>query len=276
MYSFEPLTLAHQSFVEKCLQTRKLGLAEYSFANLFLFRDVHNHEISTEGGGWVRGVTYDGTKYLIPLSPISTEMSSLLDSGAIFYPIPDEEIKPWREGNYSIRENVADRDYLYKIDTFARYPGRKLAGRRNLVKQFREKYSYRVEEFSKENLEEVKELLHDWGPAEKKNDIEECSQALELFDRLKLRGQVTLVDEKVVGFLLGSPLNQETFLYQFSKALHQFKGLTQFMYQHLASSLKDLGFTWINLEQDLGVKGLQQAKRAYQPDKMGIKWRVSR
>jgi uncharacterized protein len=60
----------------------------------------------------------------------------------------------------------------------------------------------------------------------------------------------------------------------FAKALRQYKGIYQYIYQEFARSLEGK-FESINLEQDLGVADLKHSKRAYEPDQLIPKLRIS-
>lgn len=275
MYRFEPLTLAHQEPVQAKLQKRQLPLSEYQFANLYLFRKVHRYEISLGELSFIRGVTYDGVRHLIPLDPLVGDLALyrtiMGQERAIIYPLPDDEAARFR-GQFTLEEKEEDRDYLYRVETMAAFPGRNLASRRNLVKQFNEQTDHRQEPLHVHNRDQAMRLLDQLGAA--KDDIEECREALSLFQELSLEGLLVYSVDKPIAFIIGSPLTKSCYLFHFAKALPGYKGLHQFLYQSFAKTLSQTYTHWINLEQDKGVKGLRQAKRAYEPDAMGNKWRV--
>jgi hypothetical protein len=272
MYSFEPLTLDHQKFVEERLKNRSTCLSEYQFANLFLFRHVHRYELLLGQLSFIRGVTYDGVRHLLPIDSIIDDLSHyrqiLAKEADVLYPLVDFEADRFRQGPFVVYENEEDRDYLYSVEKLSTYPGRKLAGRRNLVKQFIESTPHRTEALTVENREDARQVLK----LAAQDDSLECNEALDLLDELSLEGLIVYTEDQPIAFAIGSTLSRQCYLFHFAKALPEYKGLFQFLYEEFAKTVDRAH--WIDLEQDKGVEGLRRAKRAYDPDIMGIKWRV--
>lgn len=276
MYTFEPLTLAHKQLVEERLKKRNICLSEYHFANLYLFRKVHRYEVALGQMCFIRGVTYDGARYFLPLDPLIEDLSfyrELIDKEQVqLYPLSDQEVAPFKREGFVVEEREDDRDYLYHVDKLREYGGRNLAGRRNLVKQFEDNTPHHVEQLTVENRQMALSVLRELVRTQ--DDFDECKEALLLLDELSLEGLIVFTGDKPIAFIIGSPLSSRCYLFQFAKALIEYKGVVQFLYQTFARSLAIDSIHWIDLEQDKGVPGLRQAKRAYEPDWMGKKWRV--
>lgn len=259
------LRLDDQEFVEEKLSKLQFVISEYNFINLYLFRKLHSYELVKGPISFIKGITYDQTPFLFPLDLVDDyQVEEML------YPIPDEELNRFK--GWGIEEHREDEDYLYLREKLVNYPGRKLAGRRNLVKQFCEKYAYKVERLSESNLHLARTLVEE---KQQIADIEEAREALELFTHFKLDGIVVMVEEKPIAYALGSPLTKECYLIHFAKALTGYVGAYQFLYQAFAKVI-DPTFKWINMEADMGLEGLRKAKNAYLPDRMEKKWRVKR
>lgn len=63
------------------------------------------------------------------------------------------------------------------------------------------------------------------------------------------------------------------YIVQFAKALVEYKGVYQFLYEDAALHI-NTKTRYINLEQDLGIEALRRSKEAYHPDRKLRKLRV--
>ena len=270
----ETLSLQHKEMLSQRFSSLSLDISEYTFANLYLFRKIHRYEVLFAFDIFVKGVTRDGVTYLMPTSPMEKidqkQLADLLAGGNLLYPIPEEWAGYFDPNHFRTEINENDSDYLYMTAKMRTYAGRHLAGRRNLVKQFKEHYVVQSFPLAKERLGDAQAILDQWlvnSKQEEETDYGPCLEALQLFDVLALSGRIYYVDEKPVGFLIGEPLNERVYVIHFAKTNVLYKGIYQYMYQSFAQDL-DEHFLAINLEQDMGERGLQQAKRAYFPEKL--------
>jgi hypothetical protein len=85
---------------------------------------------------------------------------------------------------------------------------------------------------------------------------------------------VFYADSNPAGFLLGEPLNSDTFVFHFAKGVTTFKGIYAHMYNSFAAALPQ-NYKFLNLEQDMGKENLRQAKSTYLQDNLLKKYRVS-
>ena len=79
--------------------------------------------------------------------------------------------------------------------------------------------------------------------------------------------------DALFGFVLGEMQDSEHYLMHFAKSDKEQKGVTPFLYQTVASRL-DEKVKWMNLEPDLGIEELANAKEAYEPDLLLNKFRI--
>ena len=103
------------------------------------------------------------------------------------------------------------------------------------------------------------------------NDEEELNDerrsltyALHHFDSLSLIGGALRVDNEIIAFSFGAPINHNTFGVHVEKADVNFDGAYTVINQEFASHLPEQ-YTYVNREEDLGIPGLRQAKLSYQP-----------
>lgn len=270
----EPLSLAHRPLLDPLLKALRMEITEYSFANLYLFRATHQYEVLFDEQIYIAGKTRDGFSYVTPLKPVSEwnhkQIEMLLKEYDFLFPMPEHEIDP---NLYEWTHSDADSDYVYAIDTLRYYPGRHLDGRRNLVRQFNEKYpDHHSHPLDHSRVPDALNLLENW----KKDvyaDYEPCREALQLMDELQLNGWIVYATDQAVAFTIGEWLTPEMYIVQFAKALVEYKGVYQFLYEDAALHI-NTKTRYINLEQDLGIEALRRSKEAYHPDRKLRKLRV--
>jgi len=275
------------------LRATRPELAEFTFANLFLFRRAHRYQVSRRGGLLlITAQGYGGGRYAFPpLGEGDVEEAARLlcrrlrEEGArpVLFPVPPATL----EGSFPAGEWVGEldrdqADYVYSREDLAHLAGRKYHKRRNrLLKFLREEVgNYSYEKLGDEHLTECRELAAGWCDircsAERPSTYLETSATLEAlahYRELGLRGAVIRLEGRVRAFCLGEELNPETFVVHFEKAEPGREGLAQLINRDFC--LRGLeGYRFVNREQDLGDPGLRQAKEAYHPVRLTEKFRV--
>lgn len=278
----EPLGLEHQDLLYGKFRAIELPVSEYSFANVYLFREAHKYEVVEDGEVFVRGRTYDGLRYLMPSRSVEQMgveyLKKVLEQAQCFFPIPEEWLGCFDEGDFEYHSNEGDADYLYRVEQMASFGGRRMHNKRNLLSQFERNYLHVAFPLTEDRLGDAREVLEAWqkdSAAEAgQTDYAQCAEALELCEKLILCGIIYYVEEEPVGFVLGDELNAETFALHFAKAKREFKGVYEYMYNTFAKILPRK-YLYLNFEQDLDKPALRAAKSSYAPEKMVKKYRVS-
>lgn len=188
-----------------------------------------------------------------------------------------EQIENWYPGMYHLEFEDDSSDYIYESQSLATLQGKKLHAKRNHINRFVENYpNYQYEEISDTNMEECLEVARLWNQ-EKRSKAEDAALAEDFDDELKaislalhnreklhMRGALLRVDDKVIAFTLGSPINEEVFDVHFEKAYADIQGAyTMINREFVRQQLMDCKY--INREEDLGIPGLRSAKRSYNP-----------
>ncbi len=284
-----PLNLSHAKEIGDQLDAMGMHLSEYSFPNLYLFRNTHQYEVLRTAADkfYISGVTYDKKKYIMPMTnpekpgmPCLEELKGLLATGEwdFIFPIPEEWLSCFDKRRYQSSYHLDDSDYLYYTDKIKTYPGKKMHKKKNLLNQFLRNNDIQVTSISDAVLDDAKRILELWqetSPQElSTSDYHQCMEALEFREELKLIDFIVFADSRPVGFLLGEPLNEETFTIHFAKADISFKGAYQFLFSHAALEYCP-GYLYMNQEQDMGNEGLRKTKLSYRPDLMAHKYRIS-
>ncbi len=137
----EKLGLEHKTLLYDRLKNAGSFLSEYSFANLYLFREVHDYRVVTVPEGiFINGRAYGGSRFLMPTEEIKKAQADallrLLKEGEYIFPVPEEWLPAFDEKKVSFESSEDDSDYIYTVEKLATYQGQKLHGQKNLLNQF--------------------------------------------------------------------------------------------------------------------------------------------
>lgn len=291
--NYAPLTLDHQQLFDSLWKPlcheEGIHISEYSFANAFIFRKRHQYVVIQSDPIFLGSLLpppeipiENFTPYLIPtVSPKQLPIERLKKETAkplVFFPIVDQWLSSIHEPYSKLLSWRAETDYLFQAEKFKTLAGRALSSRRNLLHQLESNYTVHSEPLTKENSKDATKVLEQWQGQHKQGkeetDYFACVDALEFFDRLNLFGRVCYADGEPVGFSIGELLTPQTALIHLTKYTHDVKGVVPFLYHDFALHLPE-GVEWINLEEDMGIESLRQAKSAYAPDLLIPKWSIT-
>ncbi len=246
------------------------GVSEYTFANIYLFRNRYSYRISKlDDAHYVIRGEKDGKRFfLLPFGlPGKIRLEELFRDCGYLKLVPESLVAQLSGNGYAIEEDRDNFDYLYLRDKLANLDGKKLHKKRNLVNSFVNNYTFHGKTLWSDNIPDAVRILDGWREARGTigDDYDATKEALRLYEELGLRGSIVYTDGEAAGFTIGEDLkNGTSFAIHFEKALEKYKGIYQFMNKCFASLLSDK-YETINREQDLGDEGLRQAKESYKP-----------
>ncbi len=278
----EKLSLSHKKILHDRLKSTHARLSQYSFANLYLFRNVHAYQVLAEGEDiFIGGKTYDGFQYVMPTvdirtNPIDSWLALARDYDFIF-PIPEEWLRTFESKNVQFEFSENDSDYVYTVEKLSTYKGHKLHGQKNLLNQFLSRYAPEAKPLTLDRMDDARDILETWqedvGEDKNATDYDACREAFECYDALVLCGGIYYVENEPAGFVIGEEINPSMFALHFAKGKRKFKGLYQYMYNHFAKILP-YQYKTLNFEEDLGKLALRIAKTSYDPDHVLKKYRI--
>lgn len=178
--------------------------------------------------------------------------------------------------DWTFTVSAADADYVYKVSDLIELPGHNYHRKRQLVRGCLDRYKCAYEPLNENNLQECLELMERlYEESSHKHEHEHEHHAtirlFKYYNHFDVFGGVIRIDGQVQGFMIAEELNPNTAVGHAEKTSHDYHGLSELMHHWLAKySLTD--FTYFNLEQDLGIPGLREAKLRFHPDHMIIKW----
>ena len=277
----EKLGIEHKNLLVRLLKNIAQPLSEYTFPNLYLFRQNHDYEVIFDQEIFIRGRSYEGHTYLMPTTDLReikpAYLREMMRTAEYLFPIPEAWLSIFDPDEFEITFSDGDADYVYTVEKMSTYKGRNLHNKRNLLKQFVEGYSHDAKPLTNGRIDEARFILNDWMAASEVNpadtDFAPCLEALARLDELALCGGIYYADNEPAGFVLGEELNDETFALHFAKARIKFKGVYQYMFNNFAKILPPK-YKYLNLEQDLDQVNLRAFKSSYLPDAMVRKARI--
>lgn len=259
------------------------GISEFTFANLYLFRNHYNYTLSTLPDEHIVISGKDDKNQKFFMLPCGTNdqktLKQLFETHDYLKNLSESSVEHNRieleKNGFVVQEDRDNFDYLYLRKDLAALPGKKLHKKRNLVNAFINNYSYEEKRITTENRYDTMEVLEKWAEGrEELGDMDAAREAIEKMTDFNLTGCLTYVDGKPAAYSLGEPLAKgRYFAIHFEKALSEYKGIYQFVNRSFASMLPR-HYMYINREQDLGDPGLRQAKMSYRPSDFVKKYKV--
>ncbi|MCL2434580.1 MAG: phosphatidylglycerol lysyltransferase domain-containing protein [Lentimicrobiaceae bacterium] len=166
----------------------------------------------------------------------------------------------------------ADFEYIYAAKKLAALEGHLFKPKRNQINAFTQHNLWSFAQITQENIEKVKHFNALWDAQKNSSrsislteEIIALEEAFTYFFELNLQGILLQVEDKIVAFSIGFPLNKETFLILFEKADRTYKGAYTMVNKLFANEISKK-YTYINRAEDAGVEGLRKAKLSYQPE----------
>ncbi|MFP4363251.1 MAG: DUF2156 domain-containing protein [Spirochaetia bacterium] len=271
--NFSSIDLSMRKELHPRLSMLKAGISEFTFANLYLFRENYKYEVSSlpDESIAIKGQS-EGKTFLmfpcgIPEKSVFKELMSGTDYIKALSVEHTEESRIFLEQNgYTVREDRDNFDYLYLRKDLVHLAGRKYHKKRNQIHAFINNYNYEEKRLCDGCETDAMNVLEKWVEGrDDRGDYKAAKEGLEIAHDLNLRGAVFYVNGEPAGYSLGEGLARgKMFAVHFEKAIGNYKGIYQFINKSFAKMLPG-HYHHINREQDLGDPGLRQAKMSYRP-----------
>ncbi|MHB8788821.1 MAG: DUF2156 domain-containing protein [Desulfobulbaceae bacterium] len=276
---YTEFSLALRPLLHPMFQQLPDGISEFTFANLYLFREAHRYRLArlVDNNIVITGRDKDRPFFMLPFGlPGEDILKGLFADLTEMKCVSASQGQELQARGYMLREDRDNFDYLYRRQDLAELSGRKFSQKRNHIKAFINNYDYRGEPLTEAHLPAALSILDQWrAQRDDPADFEAAREALEKGEELQLCGGIYYVDNLPAAYSLGEELMQgRSFVIHFEKAVTGYKGLWQFVNQAFASILPDK-YETVNREQDLGDEGLRAAKLSYKPTGFVMKYRAT-
>lgn len=276
---FSRPTLEQRAVLHPRFQNLPDGISEFTFAGMYLFREVHDYAISDLGQGLL--AISGGRDKPFFMLPFGLPTRELLDDLFVRFGsmkcLPASMADQVSQLGYRISEDRDNFDYLYRRADLATMAGRKLHSQKNLINLFQRNNECQAKPLVKECVGGALQVLDRWkDQQDSSGDYAAAREALEQMEPLQLYGSIVYVGNEAVAYTLGEEVARgRSFVVHFEKAVltPQYRGVYQYVTQTFAAWLPEQ-YETINREQDLGDPGLRKAKESYKPIDFVKKYRA--
>ena len=227
---FKTLSLDDKLLFDKYFNEYPSGISEYTFTNLYVWRNSREVEYAQYNEGLIILACFDNEKYFMP--PIGFKdnkkiFTFLLDYGIkhnITHSIKrvhEKQIYSIQNMGLKITEDRNNFDYVYNTEDMAFLKGRKYSSKRNFVKKFCSEYYHRYTPYTndckKASLNLMKKWLNNKNINEKTlvSEYKAIEEFLNNFENLNAIGGVLCVGLEIVSFAFLEKLNKNTFVIHF-------------------------------------------------------------
>ncbi len=277
--AFHPLVKEDGERLAPLLTKSGYDGCEFSFTTLYMWRELYDTRIATEGDYLlISAGNGKELSFLPPIGPSFEEGLLLLRRATESLGQPlrlhgvDERTlqKLQQIAHVTATELAEDHDYLYKTSDLAELPGKPYHSKRNHIAAFSRQWDWCYEDITDDNVAAVLAMSKQWckerGSCRDKGlQAERCGIREVLSNRrdFHVRGGLIRVQGEVVAFTFGSPINENVFDIHVEKALGAYGGAYTVINREFARRLTE--FDYLNRENDMGIEGLRRAKQSYRP-----------
>lgn len=288
---FTEIDLSFKDIIRGYLSKYPLEASEYTFTNMFAFRDAYNFKLSLFKNNLMILKDTGPVSLFCPVG--NAGISDALDQGFKYlekYPgephferMPESFVRAHLMDNekYIVEEERDHFDYVYDVREMIELKGRKFHDKKNKANRFRSSYQYEYAALTPDLIGECLEFEHYWCEVRDCGKYpglqkERCAilKMLRNFNSLDIKGGLIRIDGKIAALTLGEKMLTDTMVIHIEKANSDIPGLYQVINQEfLMHEAGDCRF--VNREQDLGIEGLRNSKMSYNPVTFVKKYRIS-
>ncbi len=278
--NFKKIELNDADILKPFLTSADELTCELSFVNLLLWQPLYNNSYCIEDDVlFLKSYDDNIVTYGLPLGDIKTGFEKLVKHTC--NPCPDiwaqagnrfDEFKKLYGGYYDIIESRNEFDYIYNSSDLINLSGKKYHSKRNHISSFTKQYDWHYKDINADNIDKVKRCAEIWYDQnsdrmdeELKTEMQGVTLMLDNMETLDIKGGAIIIDNQVVAFTLGSPINQNIYNVHIEKALNGYEtAYTVINREFAAHNLTT--YKYINREDDLGIEGLRKSKLSYKPE----------
>lgn len=174
------------------------------------------------------------------------------------------------------------REYVYEIDQFIGFKGKKMAKKRNHLNYFMNHFSnYEMEILDGTQTKELIEFNDKFNLYHKEGETFDyeshaISKALSDYTKYPFFGLLLRYNGEIIGYTFGEAIG-DTFSIHAEKGDIDYQGVYQALSSLLSRKIAEVypQVKYLNREDDMGNDYLRQSKLSYHPSKFIAKWEIS-
>ena len=298
MSGFHPITLEDKEWLRPLLMAHGKKSCEYTFGNLFIWREVSCIEVQKFECCVLIRFDTDCPCYLFPFgcSCIGDAMRKIeQDSAETGRPLrliaasPEEktEVESLFPDRYKFKPTPDYGEYIYNTSDLAELAGKKYHQKRNFVSRFFNAHpDYRFREITPEDKPRLLEMNERWFKERTAGETEipksimhehtAVVSAINNFEALDFKGGYIETDsDGIVAFSMGEPIDKTMFCVHIEKAFTNIEGSYAIINREFVRAFC-MDYPFVNREDAAGIEGLIKAKMSYYPAEVTEKFELTR
>lgn len=188
--------------------------------------------------------------------------------------------EPCEEGitSFDIKEDPSNFDYVYRVEDLIELRGRKYRSRRQSVTRFKRcvpDYKILLLDLSDNSAKkQIISLLGRWADQkcrttdETENELRSLIRSFQTYQYCELFSFGIFLGNDMAAFSINEKVHHRYYMGHFGKADHSYPGIEQFMEHEVARRMYGQGCVFLNLQQDLGMSGMERSKKLWKPSHM--------
>ena len=292
MIDWKELELADKDNIEDKICASGCHGADYSFTNLFIWRNEYEPKIAWCDRRLLVGMP-QWNVYAYPKGdgPVQNSIELLKEEAHSrgkklrLRGLTDKtlaEFMTFYGDDFEISEDRDNADYIYTAEKLCDLPGRHLSSKRNHIKHFERNGPWEFHKICKDGCEKrledakafVKEFYKEKGDPELEAEAGAIDEMFANYDTLGFLGGLLYQNGEPVAFTAGTKLDDHVFDTHFEKAMPGVEAAYTMVNREFArlvvEEFPDIEF--FNREEDMGIEGLRKAKLSYHPDILLMKY----
>jgi len=279
--NFSPIGLADRKIILPLLLANDVFFCDFNFANLFMWGDIfktrwllHDERLWIYNGYDDLMLLPVGKALTLPDLVTASDMLRREGKSGNFVLVDQDFVKDnaGLADFFNVTIDLDNGDYIYSSQKLVDLAGNKLHKKRNLINQFLELYpGYVCQPLQASDLDACLELAEKWCRQRSCQELDfdhetsALKRGLRNFSELELQGLKLSHGSELFAFSIFSRLSSNMADVHFEKFDPEIKGIGQVINWETAKKLS-AQYKYINREQDLGIAGLRQAKKSYDPE----------
>ncbi|MBZ4645467.1 MAG: uncharacterized protein PWR27_1746 [Petroclostridium sp.] len=287
MIQLSDITIDNKELFDKYFSMKQYEISDFTFTNLFMWRNSYNIKYAIINDFLCIFAQYKNNNpfTLMPvgtgdITPVIEELITYFDSQGnklIIKSLTNDmisEIESRLPGKFIFKPERSLYDYVYLSEDLIYLEGKKFHAKRNHINKFLSTYDYTYHPLTAELVDECIAAEEEWCQKRNCDESEGLEQekaaiidALNHFERLKFKGGIIKVNNKVVAFTFGEQFAKDMAVIHVEKADPDIQGSYAMINQKFCEK-EWSNVKYINREEDMGIEGLRKAKLSYRPVRM--------